>query len=339
EVQCYTDRIENACVKDGRLVITGRKEKFLNPNYDPMSGDWRKKPQYCDYTSASLIGKNVRHFLFGRIEVRARLTPGNGYFPAIWTCGYNKGWPANGEIDIMEHYWMGDGKEVLTANFAVSKCDSKDAYATQWKSTFTPLAYYTGKDKDWLKKYHVWRMDWDEDSISLYVDDELRNRINIKEFRNLDGSIAFYNTQYMWLNLALKNFGQGIDDNQIFEVDYFRVYQPTRDVEIPTTVTNLRVEEVGDTWVRLAWTPATDNIGVYRYDVYTKAMGEGNYKASTADSTITITELVPNTTSIIYVRALDKAGNYSYYSKNGSLQQNGGIVVTTKCAWDVLKFR
>ena len=42
-----------------------------------------------------------------------------------------------------------------------------------------------------LKKYHVYRMDWDEKEIKLYVDDELRNSIKVEEFLNEDGSIVF----------------------------------------------------------------------------------------------------------------------------------------------------
>ena len=39
EAQCYTDRTDNAYVEGGQLVIVGKKERWLNPNYDPTSGD------------------------------------------------------------------------------------------------------------------------------------------------------------------------------------------------------------------------------------------------------------------------------------------------------------
>jgi len=335
EAQCYTDRTDNAYVKDGQLVIVGKKEHIKNPNYDPNSSDWREKDPYAEYSSASIIGKDVRHFLFGRIEVRARLTPSNGYFPAIWTCGYNKGWPANGEIDIMEHYWSG-GKQVLTANFCVSPNDPSDIYAMTWNSTFTPLSYYQEKDSEWLKKYHVWRMDWDEEKITLFVDNEARNSIKIKEFRNGDGSIAFYNPQYMWLNLALKNFGHGIDERQIFEVDYFRVYQKTKDVEPPMNVTELKVEEYADTWAKLSWNPATDNVGIYRYDVYVNEVGSTNYVGSTTENSFTVKGLKPDTKTRIFVRALDKAGNYSVYDSTRDILENGGVEIKTKSEWEAL---
>lgn len=336
EAQCYTDRMDNAYVEGGQLVIVGKKERWLNPNYDPSSGDWRENTHYADYTSASIYGKDVRHFLFGRAEVRARITPGNGYFPAIWTCGYNRNWPANGEIDIMEHYWLSSGKEVLTANFAVSKCNPNDIYATTWNSTFTPLTYWTDKDPDWMKKYHVWRMDWDEETITLYLDGEKRNSIKIREFRNGDGTIAFYNPQYMWLNLALKDFGHGIDAEQHFEVDYFRLYQRSKDTEAPTVVSDIHVTEVGDTWAEVQWSPATDNVGVYRYDVYLNGMGSTKFQGSTTANAFTAKGLTPGTRYQLAVRALDKAGNYSPYDIKLAPVGNGGITFVTKAEWSAL---
>ena len=332
EAQCYTDRLDNAYVEGGQLVIVGKKERWLNPNYDPSSDDWRKNTHYASYTSASIYGKDVRHFLFGRVEVRARITPGKGYFPAIWTCGYNRNWPANGEIDIMEHYWLGSGKEVLTANFAVSKCNPNDIYDTNWNSTFTPLTYWTDKDPDWMKKYHVWRMDWDEETITLYLDGEKRNSIKIREMRNGDGTIAFYNPQYMWLNLALKDFGHGIDQEQHFEVDYFRVYQRSKDVDAPSPVSDLHVTEAGDTWAEVEWSPATDNVGIYRYDIYVDGMGSTKFQGSTTACAFTVKGLKPGTRYQLTVRALDKAGNYSPYDIKLTPVANGGITFMTKAA-------
>ena len=336
EAQCYTDRLDNAYVEGGQLVIVGKKERWLNPNYDPSSDDWRQNTHYASYTSASIYGKDVRHFLFGRVEVRARITPGNGYFPAIWTCGYNRNWPANGEIDIMEHYWLGSGKEVLTANFAVSKCNPNDIYDTKWNSTFTPLTYWTDKDPDWMKKYHVWRMDWDEETITLYLDGEKRNSIKIREMRNGDGTIAFYNPQYMWLNLALKDFGHGIDQEQHFEVDYFRVYQRSKDVDAPSPVSDLHVTETGDTWAEVEWSPATDNVGIYRYDIYVDGMGSTKFQGSTTACAFTVKGLKPGTRYQLTVRALDKAGNYSPYDIELTPVANGGITFMTKDEWSAL---
>lgn len=337
EAQCYTDRDENAYVEGGRLKIMAKKERYKNPNYDPTSTDWRKNTEYTEYTSASLQTQNRRHFLFGRIEVRARINPKEGAFPAIWTCGYNKNWPANGEIDIMEYYNLNNGDPHITANFCVSPCNPKDPWATTWNSTFTPVTYFTDKDPEWIKKYHVWRMDWDEEEIKLYLDDELRNSIKIKEFRNGDGSIAFYNTQYMWLNLAIKDFGHGIEADQLFEVDYFRVYQKYADNEKPTAVTGLKASDIKDTSCKLTWNASTDNVGVYRYDIYNNGMGSGYFVGSTTDTTFTVTGLAPNSEAKFFVRALDAVGNYSHYNPHLNFNLQKPLKVKTLTEFEALE--
>lgn len=337
EAQCYTDRDENAYVEGGRLKIMAKKERYKNPNYDPTSGDWRLNTEYTNYTSASLQTQNRRHFLFGRIEVRARINPKEGAFPAIWTCGFNKDWPANGEIDIMEYYNLNNGDPHITANFCVSPCDPKDKWATTWNSTFTPVTYFTNKDPEWIKKYHVWRMDWDEEEIKLYLDDELRNSIKIKEFRNGDGSIAFYNTQFMWLNLAIKDFGHGIEADQLFEVDYFRVYQKYVDNEKPTVITGLKATEIKDTSCKLTWNASTDNVGVYRYDIYNNGMGSGYFVGSTTDTTFTVTGLAPNSEAKFFVRALDAVGNYSHYNPYVSFHMQKPLKVKTLTEFEALE--
>ena len=91
ELQHYTDRIENSYVSDGTLKIIARKEQFTN------SGSTQQ------YTSARLNSKVS--FTYGKVLVRAKLPRAKGTWPAIWTLGSNYetvGWPACGEIDIME---------------------------------------------------------------------------------------------------------------------------------------------------------------------------------------------------------------------------------------------
>jgi beta-glucanase (GH16 family) len=96
ERQYYTrERAENARVENGLLVIEARRERF----------------EGADYTSASLTSR--ANWTYGRIEVRARLPKGRGTWPAVWTLGANigqAGWPACGEIDIMEHVGFDPGR-------------------------------------------------------------------------------------------------------------------------------------------------------------------------------------------------------------------------------------
>ena len=88
------DRLENARVEHGMLVMESQKEPYTPKNHAPVQ-----------YTSASLITRNKASFQYGRIEVRAKLPQGKGVWPAIWTLGSNirqVRWPACGEIDLME---------------------------------------------------------------------------------------------------------------------------------------------------------------------------------------------------------------------------------------------
>lgn len=301
---------DNATVTGGRLLITGRQERVRNAFYDAGSGDYRKNTEYSEYTSSSLLGKQKKLFLFGRIEVRAKITPANGAFPAIWTCGYNKDWPQNGEIDIMEYYLTG-GKPVLTSNFCVGgDQNGSDGYwAQNWKSFFTPLSYYTAKDADWINKYHVYRMDWNDKEIQLYVDDELKNTVDITSFKNWDGSVTFHNPQFIMLNLAIKDHGAGIDSGQKFEVDYFRVYQKCQDLIAPTPVTNLAAM-TSATSCALSWDASQDE-HLYRYDIYKNGTSDGYFVGSTGNTSFTVSKLSADVTAIYYVKALDESGNYS----------------------------
>lgn len=90
ELQYYTEeRDRNVRVNGKNLQITVHKEQYNK----------RK------YTSARLISKDKGDWKYGRIEVRSKLPGGRGTWPAIWMLPTNNrygGWPASGEIDIME---------------------------------------------------------------------------------------------------------------------------------------------------------------------------------------------------------------------------------------------
>ncbi|MEO8852330.1 MAG: glycoside hydrolase family 16 protein, partial [Ginsengibacter sp.] len=85
--------------------------------------------------------------------------------------------------------------------------------------------------KKWASKFHIWRMDWNENFIALYVDDHLLNKVPLDSLVNKDGSgfNPFKQPHYMLLNLAIGGDNGG-DPSQTsfprkFEIDYVRVYQ------------------------------------------------------------------------------------------------------------------
>ena len=91
ESQYYTrGRLENALVENGTLIIEGRKEKFK------LTEGQRGKGEFAEYTAASLITLHKASWLYGRVEVRAKIPQGKGMWPAIWILVVNMlmiGWP------------------------------------------------------------------------------------------------------------------------------------------------------------------------------------------------------------------------------------------------------
>ena len=232
EVQWY--QADNAVCKDGCLVIEARKEENRkNPLYVSGSNDWRKRRELIEYTSSSVTTAGKKEFLYGRFEVKARIPVAKGAWPAIWTLGSGMEWPSCGEIDIMEYYQI-KGVPHILANAAWGKDRQWDA---QWDSQATPYSHFTDKDPDWASKFHIWRMDWDEEAIKLYLDDELLNEIPLKNTVNGKigkGTNPFTRPQYLLLNLAIGGINGGpIDEAALpmkYEIDYVRVYQKEKEI-------------------------------------------------------------------------------------------------------------
>jgi len=224
ELQWYQSA--NANCNNGVLLIEGRKEKIKNTKYDAASKDWRLNRKYAEYTSASIQTKGLHQWQFGCFEIRARIDTTKGAWPAIWTLGAAGEWPSNGEVDLMEFYRIKQKPSIL-ANVAWG---TDVRYKAKWHTEIKPLTHFTGEDTAWVKKFHVWRMEWNKDSINLFLDDELLNTTSLGSTINADGSNPFMQPQYILLNLALG--GNGDDPSAIqkpitYEVDYVRVYQKT----------------------------------------------------------------------------------------------------------------
>lgn len=226
EDQWYQE--DNAFCQNGKLVIVAKNEEKPNPNYLVKSQDWRHNRSLIEYTSASINTRGKKEFRYGRFEIRAKIPTQRGAWPAIWTLGRNKPWPSNGEIDIMEYYLINNIPHVL-ANVAWG---TDRPYQAIWDSQTVPLSEFLSIDPDWGNKFHVWRMDWTEEAIRLYLDDRLMNEILLKNTQN--GSIGNYSNpfkqpHYILLNLAIGGDHGGKPDREAFplryEIDYVRVYQ------------------------------------------------------------------------------------------------------------------
>lgn len=237
EYQWY--QADNAYRHNGMLILEARIDSVPNPRYkgDAHAEDntwkkrgnrWQTERQYARYTSTSVNTRGKFSFLYGRMEVRARIPAVIGAWPAIWTLGDNMEWPSCGEIDVMEYYHV-DGKPHILANAAWG---NDRRYSAVWNSKRTPYSHFLEKDPYWNEKFHVWVMDWTKDYIRIYLDDELLNDIPLSSTFN--GSIGkgenpFRKPQYILLDLAVGgiNGGEPQDDSfpMLYEVDYVRVYQ------------------------------------------------------------------------------------------------------------------
>ena len=215
ELQWYQP--ENAWCEKGLLIIEGRRERKKNPNFDAASRNWAASREYAEYTSACLVTKGIASWRYGRFEMRGRIDTRPGLWPAFWTLGVGGHWPGNGEIDIMEYYrgtllanliWAGP---VRTASFTKRK----------------PIATFA--DPEWSAKFHVWRMDWDENRALITVDGEVLNDSDLNQAANPDGTNGFRQAHYILLNLAIGGSAGGDPSGTgfpaRFEVDYVRVYQ------------------------------------------------------------------------------------------------------------------
>jgi beta-glucanase (GH16 family) len=216
ELQWYQSN--NATVKGGMLIIEGRKERVTNPNYSASGSDWKTTRQYAEYTSTSMTTSGLQSWQYGRFEMRARIPTTSGMWPAWWTLGVSGEWPSNGEIDIMEFY-----KGNVLANVA---CGTATRWSAKWDGSSKAISSFGA---GWSSNFHIWRMDWDDQNINLYLDDTLLNGVPLSSMLNSDGTSPFRQKVYMLVNLAIGGDNGGDPAGTTFpvqyEVDYVRVFQ------------------------------------------------------------------------------------------------------------------
>lgn len=222
ELQWYQE--QNAHVEGGQLIITAKRESVPNPHFEADHHEWQLNRKQANYTSSSINTRGKFHFQYGVVEVRAKIDTAKGMWPAIWTLGIHNPWPANGEIDIMEFYRVKNVKTIL-ANAAWA---DEGQWQAKWDEVKIPFADFLQTDPDWPSKLHIWRMEWDEQSIKLFLDDQLLNEIDLARTTNPDGVNPFRRPHYLLLNLAIG--GNGGDPSETafpreYVVDYVRVYQ------------------------------------------------------------------------------------------------------------------
>lgn len=196
ESEYYTNRLTNAVVSNGTLKINAYKESY--------SGN--------SYTSARILTKDKFSFKYGKIEVRAKLPVGAGVWPAIWMLGSNistAGWPACGEVDIMEQKGSEPDKIHGTLHHPGHSGGNGDGSSTTITNATT--------------EFHRYGFEWSAATMKFSVDD-----VVYYTFNN-NSSLPFNQNFFIILNVAMGgNFSGPMDPSitsAVMEVDYVRVYQ------------------------------------------------------------------------------------------------------------------
>lgn len=196
EAQYYTNRTQNAVVSNGTLKINLIKEAYQGYNY----------------TSARLLSKGKYSMKYGKVEIRAKIPSGGGTWPALWMLGDNidsVGWPACGEIDIMEHVGNQLNRIFGTLHYPGRSGGNADGASVMISNATT--------------EFHIYSMEWNASNIKIYVDNQL-----FFTYNNNPNS-PFNQNFFFIMNVAMGgNFGGTIDPNVTnasMEVDYIRVYQ------------------------------------------------------------------------------------------------------------------
>ena len=208
EIQYYRGGTANTALQNGKLVITAKKETYQNR----------------EHTSARLTTEGKVEYKYGRIDVRAKLPKGQGIWPAIWLLGDDMstvGWPACGELDMMELLGHEPYKIHGSINYGPQ--------GNSWAYTKTTSYSLPASEGDFSDKYHVFSVLWEENSIKYYVDDNLYATYNPS---NIAGGQAWrYNHPFFFiLNIAVGGDWPGNPDQttvfpQQMLIDYIRIFQ------------------------------------------------------------------------------------------------------------------
>ncbi|MGB0592255.1 MAG: glycoside hydrolase family 16 protein [Myxococcota bacterium] len=205
ELQHYTDRAENASLDgEGHLRIVAREEAY----------------EGNAYTSGRLKTQGLFQQTYGRFEARIQTPVGQGVWPAFWMLGANittVGWPACGEIDIME--FLGHDPLTTYGSLHGPGFSGGDAIGERFQRT-DGAGFHEG--------FHTFTVTWDPTRIVFEVDGEPFHTAKIQSFPP-EGWV-FNQDFFLILNVAVGGHWPGYpDETTAFPtamlVDYVRVWE------------------------------------------------------------------------------------------------------------------
>lgn len=317
EIQHYTNRLANSFVANGDLNIVAKRENFTDQNVTKQ------------FTSARLNSKFA--FRYGRVDIRAKAPNGAGTWPALWLLGKNvnepgayfssqfgnTGWPACGEIDIMEHGIFPSqpinyiGSAIHTPSSSGNTINKGGIQAT-----------------DIQQNYHVYSMNWSPFQITFLLDGVAYYTYN-PAIKNAD-TWPFDKEQYLIFNIAMGGYAGTIPPNfsqTSMIIDYVRVYQNIAPDTQPPTNFTASIGTVTGSTVELKLN-AQDNGGTVKYVINYGANSDTVFGLSGVQKSVIISGLTPQTNYTFSVSAMDLAGNNA---ANNAIILNATTLVTLEC--------
>jgi beta-glucanase (GH16 family) len=192
------------------LVLEARRDNPANYNC------WYGR---CEYTSSRMNTAGKRTFQYGRIEARLKLPQTQGIWPAFWLLGNDigtAGWPACGELDVMEHV----GFEPNVTHGAM--------HGPNYSGN-TPFSGTNYLGESVSANYHVYAIEWNSTSVRWFVDGVQFYSVTKSQVQGY-GNWVFDHPMFLLLNVAVGgNWPGNPDGSSVFPqrmyVDYVRVYQ------------------------------------------------------------------------------------------------------------------
>ncbi len=298
EWQYYTDRdIDNQVLKDGNLLIIGKKEDFGGKQY----------------TSASLTSK--LSWKYGKIESRFKMQTGMGMWPCFWTLGENarsKGntWPQCGEIDILEHI----NSEIPyhgTIHWWDESITKTDKHVADGGTFPVPAGSYDPNN------YNVYGIEWTPSYIKWYVNDVTVKTVST--LNGINGMYEFHEPHFILLDCPIggswPTVMPGFDAAKIpvvdtMFVDYVKVYSYNSDA--PAAPLSLASSTVTQSSFNLSWAASA---GATAYDVIIDNNGTIQTYGPFNSTSCSITGLTAGTTYAARVKSRNAETNSSEMSE------------------------
>ncbi len=187
----------------GNLAITARQENYGNQQY----------------TSGRIKTKDLFEQTHGRFEARIKLPVGQGIWPAFWMLGADideVGWPACGEIDVMEYL----GHEPRVLHGTLHGPGHFGSGAVTGRHVLSQGGFHLG--------FHEFAIQWEEGKITWYVDGFAFHSATPTDLP-AGATWVYEKPFFILLNLAVGGRWPGSPDEttvfpQSMLIDYVRVY-------------------------------------------------------------------------------------------------------------------